>query len=626
MLTLLPPKSSLAAVAALQRREWARHVFWGCANWAAVVVAAAVLAMFADFRIDRVRDTPFALRAALLLGQLALAAYLGWRWIARPFLNPTPAEVIATRVEEEIPEYGHRLVTAMQLTRDGAKRQGMSEELIGNLTREAEGITANRDLSGAVRGPSPAHSFAILLVPACAAALFAGLLGPRMAGILFGRLFLANTEIPHAVNLTNATPEIWPAGEEATLTYEAAGPLRETDTGTVRVKVGNLGGDDYPFTFAGRDGDRWLFQATIPPGTRSFTHRAWLRGGRSRGFGEVRYEQRPVVSRIDAWVRVPDYVGRKPDGTPYEIYMPQQGEIACPAGATVRIELETSKSIRSAALHLLGADAEKKEVRLRTVPLSVSEGEANAAVGILTVEPAAVAYELEVADTFGFRNAVLPRRSVRILPDSPPLVDLLPERFAGQGEIVEADAEVDGMPLPLGKPLRIDYRCSSPLGLDRARLAYRVNDDPWQYLPLAEIKATEESGPWDARLHSFANAAYQQKKLGGQVEFTALPSPNPDLKPARLEGAGSFTFQTKALKKLKDGNPAELEVGDRVEFSVEVYDRNPSPQREPGKSEARVKEIVTDERFLEWILSTLQSESKLRDLEKRQRGVFGQDR
>jgi hypothetical protein len=94
--------------------------------------------------------------------------------------------------------------------------------------------------------------------------------------------------------------------------------------------------------------------------------------------------------------------------------------------------------------------------------------------------------------------------------------------------------------------------------------------------------------------------------------------------PDYLTGGGRFDFQTAELTKLtEDGRVAKLEVGDRVEFYVEVYDRNPTPNRPPGRSESRVKELLTPLEVLQRLDQTRQAEAKIRDLEKKQRDVFG---
>ena len=90
------------------------------------------------------------------------------------------------------------------------------------------------------------------------------------------------------------------------------------------------------------------------------------------------------------------------------------------------------------------------------------------------------------------------------------------------------------------------------------------------------------------------NATY-----GQQVEFYPIPSADPDTLPDYLTGGGRFDFQTAELTKTtEDGQTAKLAIGDRVEFYVEVFDRNPAPDRPPGKSEARIKEVLKCQRSI----------------------------
>jgi len=113
-------------------------------------------------------------------------------------------------------------------------------------------------------------------------------------------------------------------------------------------------------------------------------------------------------------------------------------------------------------------------------------------------------------------------------------------------------------------------------------------------------------------------------QYGQQVGFHAVPSPDRETMPDYLTGGGRFDFQTAELTKLtEEGKLAKLEIGDRVEYYVEVSDRNPMPGRAPGKSEARIKEILSASDVLLRLDQTRQAESKIRDLEKKQRELFG---
>jgi hypothetical protein len=201
---------------------------------------------------------------------------------------------------------------------------------------------------------------------------------------------------------------------------------------------------------------------------------------------------------------------------------------------------------------------------------------------------------------------------------------LLPERFAMPGDPgLTDDTEVEGMPIPIGGPVRIAYYCAHPYGIDRARLAWRVlkagkiaeegpaagADLPWQHLPLGEVRATAEAGEFDLRRGHF-----EKTGLFDSVEFYPLPSPKPEIIHGRTEGGGCFDFQTKALPG--------LQVGDQIEFFIEVFARNPALSNLPGRSETRVKTIVTRSQFMDWWLQRERHESRIRELESRQRGVF----
>jgi hypothetical protein len=90
----------------------------------------------------------------------------------------------------------------------------------------------------------------------------------------------------------------------------------------------------------------------------------------------------------------------------------------------------------------------------------------------------------------------------------------------------------------------------------------------------------------------------------------------------RTLGGGRLEFQTSDLLGAK-GRKIGLRPGDQIEFYVEVFNRNPDGlEAVAGRSETRVKTLVTGDDFVRWMLDTLQEESRLRQLEARQRGVF----
>ncbi len=127
-----------------QAREWLFRLAWGAARWATVVVVAITLACLVDWFIDRYQDTPFAVRVLLTLGQLALFAAAACLLLYR--LRVPALDSLAGRAEDALPTFGHRLVTALQLNRPGAKTEGMSKQLIEVVTAEAGALSTRHDL------------------------------------------------------------------------------------------------------------------------------------------------------------------------------------------------------------------------------------------------------------------------------------------------------------------------------------------------------------------------------------------------------------------------------------------------------------------------------------------------
>src|SRR5688500_13352208 len=107
-----------------QRREWLVRAAGGFARWTALVAVVLSLACTLDWLIDRSRDTPVPLRVVLTVAQAGLYAAAAWYFPGR--LRVPGIVRLAGRAERAIPEFDHRLVTALQLNRPRARTEGMS--------------------------------------------------------------------------------------------------------------------------------------------------------------------------------------------------------------------------------------------------------------------------------------------------------------------------------------------------------------------------------------------------------------------------------------------------------------------------------------------------------------------
>ena len=495
----------------------------------------------------------------------------------------------------------------------------MSPQLIGDLTREAIALAARHDFAKLAETDRLRRA-ATILAPTAFALLALFVFNPQLVLALVGRQCLLPLDIPRSVAIENVTDELWPSGDSVRLTFRVSGKFTESSVGTAIVQTEGQPAETYELRFASRSEDNTaIFVADYPPSSLPFTFRARLHDGRTRRDGAVQFEPRPVVKELSAWLQLPDYVD--PEGKRrYERHQPQ-GEVTALPGCGLRVAIEASKPLTSASLVMLQRTAAGIEEPLgESIPMLLSNDRLSASVRT-PIPPNAVAYRVQVADENRFTNLNPPRRGISLAPDDPPRVNLLPEVLKDPRDPGPIDDyEVTGMPLVLGGRVQIGYSARSPLGLDRAFIMYRVNDaESWTPYPLAPTVADlEKTGKFIPELGVFENSGED-----GKVDFYRFPSPDIETEPPGLEAGGRYNFETAALNKKVNGRETKLEVGDRVEFHVAVYDRNPDPNRPPGRSESRIKAVVTQSQLEDWNRQRDQSRERLRQLEERQRGVFG---
>lgn len=604
-------------------REFAFRLAWGAARWVAVVIAALAACCFVDWLIDRRTDTPFALRVLMTLTQIVLAIALFNRFILKLRL---PGIVdLAGQAEGVIREFDHRLVTALQLNRPGARTQGMSPELITAVTREAEQMSGRHHLAS-LADATRLERAAMLAVPVLLVAAAFAAFRPTLAEALFRRQCLQDVPIPRSVALQGITPGIQPAGDPLRLLVRVTGRYDEAAAGRVIVTPDGMAEESYPLTFDSKlDADAALYVAELPPMSQAFTYRARLQDGRTRKPNRVEFVPRPAVTELNAWLVLPAYVDPAGERR-YERHQPQ-GEVTSLPDCGLLVEAKLSKPVESAAIVLIGRTEAGRDRELLRVPMEIS-GQ-NAAGLVDPIPPEAMAYRVILADEHGFANANPPRRGIASANYQSPAVKLLPEilkdpREPGPFE----DFAVDGMPLALGGRVQIGYTARSPLGIARAEIWYRVNPSsteptPWTRLPLKAVQPNpEQVGGFIRELGVFENSG-----PFGQVEFYAIPSADPESEPPGIEAGGRYNFETAALTKRRpDGSSAPLDVGDQVEFLVAAYDRRPGFRSIPGESASRIKAVVTSSQLDDWIGQLAQSRARLEELFLKQRRVFEEER
>lgn len=629
---MIVPQIGLSKLASLRGRERLFHVAWGLVKFVTLALVVLAITTFIDWRIDKVRETPQWVRVPLSLIQLAGLSVAAWYWLLLPWIKAPTVIGLARRVEDRFPEFGHRLVTSIQLNQPNANTSGMSPLLIKNLTEESESLAEKHNFLSLADTRMLKWAGSLIAVPLLLLAILVLFYGPTLFSILIQRQFFASADIPRFNQLENRTPVLWPSGDEVTVEYAVKGEIDENTIGRLWVKPENLPADEYELKFSKRD-DAGLpiFAVKVPHSSVNFRHRAWVGDGRTKDASDVRFEPRPVITKTDAWVQLPKFLGTRPNSQPYENYQ-SQGDISGLTFSKARIKAYSQKKLSEATLVLITRAAEgateiekhRELMNLRdeeTLPNGDVQYPAEVTFDLTSD---LIAYRIIVKDVHGFENATPPRRGILIAPDEAPMVRLLPERYAELGGNANEEDIIDGLPIPLGGQIPVAYTTRSPMGVSRAVLRYRINEKgPWLTFTLTSIEETEKSGPFNPFTGGFKFSGF-----GEQIQFHAAKSSDPETTPNYLTGGGRFDFQTAERTKTKeDGSTAKLEIGDKIEFYVEVFDRVPIPEggkaRPAGKSEIRLKEILSATDVLQRLDQTRQSESKIRDLEQKQKTIFG---
>ncbi len=581
----------------LRQRERLLSAIWGAARLVAVMLIGLIVACAVDWWIDRRHDTPMGVRILLTAIQLIVAS-ISAAWFLTPAIRRRDDDDLALFVEDKLPTFKHRLISAVQLNRPAAKTINMSPAMIAIMTEEA-GRTAHRIDFSALADHRRLKWAGWIVGGAIAIAAVIFALAPQTVSALLARQFFAEKIVPRLVQLTNQTPAVQPAAEPVTIRLAVDGPW--PGYGELRIGSANGTTDRMPIDGEPVDG---VLTMIIPAPPGDFVFEAWVGDGRLREPGHVKLVPRPAVDALSAALILPSYCGVKPDGTAYEQPLPR-GEVMGIPGCSAWVKARTQKPIAKATLELISQGGQTKVTR--NVEPTANDG--TSLLFRFDLRDNESAYRVLVWDEYDFANLDPPRRDVRLLPEEPPTVTLLPEQFKPEGFTGSAeDFEADGVPVPLGGAIRIGYTSSHGYGLGHAALVYRINEGEWRRLGLTEATATEVTGPFDPK-----RGCFQNNSAGDQVQFHAVPSSNVNLYPGRTDGGGRFDFQTRSLPGIK--------VGDQLEFYVEVTNRNPE-QPLAGHSETRAKRVVTITELVEWIDAALRQEDRIRRLSDRQRGVF----
>ena len=624
------PSSIRSNLAGLRRRERLLSLTWGVACWLTIVIGVLFVCCFIDWLVDRNQDTPFSVRFALFLFHASCSLAAAAWFIVLPQMRRMSDDALALMVEDKMRKLDHRLISAVQLNKPDAKLGGMSRELVGVVTREAE-TQASRMSFASVADHDRLKRSAFVLGPALFVALIPTLLWPSLIFTLLARQALVPIDVPHSVTLENQSKSHWALGDDVEIRFLVNGNFTVDMIGTLTIGVHR-----YELRHVENFQEGAIFGAKISAGdinadTIQFSAR--LRDGRTKQPSTMTLVARPSLApgHPKAWLIYPEFC-TPPNQSRFEKQQ-SRGDVVGILGSSVRVEAMAIRSVKSAWIELLGPD----QIDLKRVDTEVQFTEVVKAKRPMTVKSAEdgshlsetfelmeglSGYRLILEDQHGFTNNPAPRRSLRVVPEDPPQVNLLRVTFGS-----DADFDVEGLPVVIGGRIRIPYSASASYGLGSAEVLYRVlpkhdsdkepvAEEPWIVLKMTNYPGDENDGFFDPKTGVFQNTKFDQ-----QIGFHAVPQQSlGDL--GRTMGGGRFFLETKGLLDRKTGQALKLKSGDQIEYCVKAYAMPRKGVVPFGLSETRVSIMMDANEFLAWIQQVGREDERVRQLEFDQRRVF----
>ncbi len=513
------------------------------ARWFVEACGVAVLVFLADWRlVYRLADSDTADRH----GRLGLLAAAGVA-LAVGFVRLLPAlrralrdeDDVALRIERAHPELRHRLVSALQFSRAGARPAGSPELMQATLDRAVEQCGTFRfrhilDWRTPLRSAGLALAVAAALAAACA-------WRPDLASAFARRMAFRVGDYPTATRLLAIeAPDKAARGEPLTVAavVDTAGVV--PDEGRLQVR-GRESGARGVRTLAAQAGRPGRFAVQLDTLMESIEFRVLVHDARS-AWRRVTVLPRPAVTAVELEYIYPEYTGLSPRKA-------EGADVQAVVGTRIRLTARASKPIREATLaRRLAAGEERVE------PLRLG-ADSRTLHGEFVVD-ASGTYRIRVRDTDDLADAAPSQWLIEALPDRAPTVMLL---FPGEDKTVTPKAR-----WPLQLTVEDDF------GLGSATLVYEMTD-PTVGTPAQEgrkpLGLVSTNGP--ARrlsMRSLVDMAAFGARPGHQIHYYVEVTDNHPGAPNRGRSR-SFTFAVsdektvrEALNAARDGAIRQLGV------------------------------------------------------------------
>lgn len=578
-------------------------IIYGISKALLFVLPLLAIACLADWVWDIEEETPLPIRLIMTASWLSLLIVSLVSYVVLPGIKSFNENDTALKIEQTFPEFDHRLITVLQLSRPEARFDRKSETLLAELTSEVVVCYPNFNFNKALelkKLKDSSYQFAPVFLFVMLSLFFAH----NTAKALIERQLLFNTPIPRNTIFINLPEKIVLAeGEEASIVFD----LRLTEGYTPsmgKMRWKNQEGKTLLLPIEPDENGQW--KATLASSIEDGVVTVRIGDGRTGPLPVIR-KNRPTLEMVSAKVLMPEWYGKRPDGSPYETIFPK-GDVDGIEGSTVEVEFKSSQPLKESTLVIKHADT---NLTPETMPVILGENKQSLTVRF-NLKLGYVRYQVNISNRDGLESNPNWQRKLTVLQTKEPLVSLLPEQIPGLVRIFgkDEDTEIDGLPVLIGKQFRVAYKAESNSGLLIAKFRYRINEKgDWSTLPLQEFKTgSEKLGKFLIESGSFENSAAK-----AVIDFYPLPSEDPWKSPDRRLAGGRFDFHIGPLKNIR--------VGDKIEYFVEVTDMNHSDPK-TGQSEIFVKEVAGVDELLAWWRRKEKETEKLMQLKNKQATVF----
>lgn len=311
------------------------------------MVSVAVLLLGAGLLLDWWLDLPWGVRALLLAMDSGIVGWICSRHILRPVLARPDHDALALMVEKARPEFGSRLISAIQLTRPGAIPSGASPELVCVLVAETETLAAPVEFTDIIETREFKH-WAVVAAVIMALGLFGFARGGSASAGLLQRALLSNLPVPRKTRVVEVTGnKTIGVGETIKLEAKAAGII----PGLGQVVLKQASGRSQEFTLEADRSEPKRFSRRIENVQDSFTYVVRLNDGISERY-RIEAVPPPTLSHLECRQVYPTYTGL---GTVRRA----PGDLSLLAGSQLQLKAAATKAVKRAMVRLIGLDQER---------------------------------------------------------------------------------------------------------------------------------------------------------------------------------------------------------------------------------------------------------------------------